>query len=76
MNNILFFGDSLTAGYGLDNAEDESYPALIRQKIATSNLSYKVINAGLNGDTSSRGLRRIDRWLSAPVYLCIYQTIK
>lgn len=73
MQNILFFGDSLTAGYGLNNVENESFPARIRQKIESLNLSYNVINAGLNGDTSSRGLRRLDRWLDQPVDLFVLE---
>jgi len=73
MQNILFFGDSLTAGYGLNDPENESYPALIRQKINTLKLPYRVINAGLNGDTSSRGLRRLDRWLTEPISLFVLE---
>jgi len=67
MQNILFFGDSLTAGYGLRNAATESFPAIIGQKITAAGLGYRVINAGLSGDTSAGGLRRIDYWLSEPV---------
>ena len=67
MQNILFLGDSLTAGYGLQNAAMESFPALIEQKINTAKLDYKVINAGLSGDTSAGGLNRIDYWLSRPI---------
>lgn len=55
---ILFYGDSLTAGYGLD--EEESYPSLIQEKIDIANLDYAVINAGLSGETTSGGLKRID----------------
>jgi acyl-CoA thioesterase I len=60
MQNILCFGDSLTAGYGLRNAATESFPALIQQKINAGDLAYNVINAGLSGDTSAGGLSRID----------------
>jgi acyl-CoA thioesterase-1 len=67
MKNILFFGDSLTAGYGLRNAETESFPALIGQKINAAHLDYKVINAGLSGDTSIGGLNRTDYWISQPI---------
>jgi acyl-CoA thioesterase-1 len=67
MQNILFFGDSLTAGYGLKSAGMESLPALIQQKIRTSGLDYKVTNAGLSGDTSAGGLKRLGYWLSEPV---------
>jgi acyl-CoA thioesterase-1 len=63
MQTILFFGNSLTAGYGLNDAENESFPALIRQKIKALNLFYNVINAGLSGDTSPAGLRRLETGL-------------
>jgi len=73
MQNILFFGDSLTAGYGLANAAAESFPAIIGQKITATGLGYKVINAGLSGDTSAGGLRRIDYWLSEPVSVFVLE---
>lgn len=57
---ILFFGNSLTAGYGLEPSQ--AFPALIQKKIDALKLSYQVINAGLSGETSAGGLRRID-WL-------------
>lgn len=57
---ILFLGNSLTAGYGLDPAQ--SFPSLIQQKIDTLGWNFEVINAGLSGETSSGGLRRIN-WL-------------
>lgn len=46
------------------NAEIESFPALIGQKINAARLDYKVINAGLSGDTSAGGLNRINYWIS------------
>jgi len=60
MKTILFFGNSLTAGYGLE--PEESFPALIQDKIDSLNLPYKVINAGNSGETSAGGKSRID-WL-------------
>jgi acyl-CoA thioesterase I len=57
-NTILFFGDSITAGYGLD--EEQSFPAFIQEKINDNGHSYHVVNAGLSGETSAGGLRRID----------------
>lgn len=71
--NILFFGDSLTAGYGLASPAQESYPALIGRKIAAAQLDYHMINAGLSGDTSSGGLSRIDYWLSRPATLFVLE---
>ena len=55
---ILFFGNSLTAGYGLD--ENESFPALIQQRLDSLKLPYTAINAGLSGETTSGGKNRID----------------
>ena len=57
---ILFFGNSLTAGYGLD--PEQAFPALIQKKIDSLGWHYRVVNAGLSGETSAGGLRRID-WL-------------
>jgi acyl-CoA thioesterase I len=57
---ILFLGDSITAGYGVDPSE--AYPALIQEKLAAERLPFKVINAGQSGDTSAGGLGRLD-WL-------------
>jgi acyl-CoA thioesterase-1 len=62
MKNILFFGNSLTAGYQLDPAE--AFPALIGEKIDSLNLPYKAINAGLSGETTAGGKNRIDWVLS------------
>lgn len=73
MKSILFFGDSLTAGYGLGNALEESFPALIQQKINQEQLDYKVINAGISGDTTTGGLNRIDYWLNQPVDIFILE---
>jgi acyl-CoA thioesterase I len=57
---LLFVGDSLTAGYGLDPGE--AFPALIQKKIDEARRPWRVVNAGLSGDTTAGGLRRID-WL-------------
>ena len=67
MKTILFFGDSLTAGYMLSNPDEESFPALIGEKIVREDLGYNVINAGRSGDSSSDGLHRLDQWLSDPI---------
>ncbi len=58
---LVFFGDSLTAGYGLLDP-DEAYPALIQKKIESAGLPWHVVNAGLSGDTTAGGLRRLD-WI-------------
>lgn len=57
---IIFYGDSLTAGYGL--APEDAFPALIDQKLEEQGKSYRVVNAGVSGETSSGGLTRID-WI-------------
>ena len=57
---VVVLGDSLAAGYGLDPSE--SFPALLQKKIETAGLKFTVVNAGVSGDTTSGGLRRID-WL-------------
>lgn len=57
---LLFLGDSLTFGYGLP--PEESYPSLIEQKLQEAEIDLEVINAGVSGDTSASGLRRLD-WL-------------
>src|SRR5690606_21430621 len=56
---ILCFGDSITAGYGLDDADD-AYPALLQQKIDSLNLDYTVINSGVSGETTAGGKSRIE----------------
>ncbi|MFK2820326.1 arylesterase [Flavobacteriaceae sp. LMIT009] len=55
---IVFFGDSLTAGYGLDDSND-AYPSLIQSKIDSLNLNYTVVNSGVSGETTSGGISRI-----------------
>jgi acyl-CoA thioesterase-1 len=65
VKNILFLGDSLTAGYGLRTSE--AFPALIQQKIDGLGLRYKAINAGVSGDTSAGGDSRVSRFLDEPV---------
>jgi acyl-CoA thioesterase-1 len=62
---ILFFGDSLTAGYGL--SPEEAFPALIEKKLTKNGKPCKVVNAGLSGETSAGGLSRIDWVLRQPI---------
>jgi acyl-CoA thioesterase-1 len=58
---ILFFGDSLTAGYGLDDIND-AFPAIVQSMVDSLGLDYKVVNAGLSGETSAGGRSRI-KWV-------------
>ncbi len=75
--NVICFGDSITAGYGLENASVESYPALLQQKLnqalATTDSvpRWRVVNAGLSGETTAGGARRIDWILRQPVDIFI-----
>ncbi|MDB5012827.1 MAG: arylesterase [Daejeonella sp.] len=62
VKSILIFGNSLTAGFGLDDPATEAFPSIIQQKIDSLNLPYKVINGGLSGETSAGGNGRIE-WL-------------
>jgi acyl-CoA thioesterase-1 len=62
---ILFFGNSLTAGYGLE--PDQAFPALIQERLDSLDMPYKVINAGVSGETSAGGKSRIDWLLKQPV---------
>ncbi|MEM9363757.1 MAG: arylesterase [Bacteroidota bacterium] len=57
---ILFFGDSLTAGYGIEL--EEAFPALIQNRLDSLNLSYTVINSGLSGETTAGGRNRLN-WI-------------
>ena len=62
---VLFFGDSLTAGYGL--SQEEAFPALVEKSLVKAGAKVKVINAGLSGETSAGGLTRIDWILRQPI---------
>jgi len=70
---ILCFGNSLTAGYGLD--EDKAWPFLLQQKLSSLDLpyAYTVVNAGLSGETSAGGLGRIDWVLNQQVDIFILE---
>lgn len=71
LKKILFFGDSLTAGYGL--AEHQAFPALIQQKINQQQLFYKVINQGLSGETSAGGKTRIVNLIDQPIDIFVLE---
>ncbi len=62
-------GDSLTAGYGL--LESQSYPALLQQRLDTEGYEFEVVNAGVSGDTTAGGLRRLDWALEGNVRVLI-----
>jgi acyl-CoA thioesterase-1 len=69
--NILFLGDSITAGYGLEPAQ--AYPALIQNKIDAKRWPFKVINAGQSGDTTAGGLSRMDWLLRSPIDVLVLE---
>jgi acyl-CoA thioesterase I len=66
---VVFLGDSLTAGLGL--SPDEAYPALIQQRIDAVGLEYRVVNAGVSGDTSFDALSRLDWALEGDVRVLV-----
>ena len=68
---IVFFGNSLTAGYGVDPSE--SFPSRVQDKIDSLQLPYKVINAGLSGETTAGGKSRIDWILRQPVNIFVLE---
>lgn len=69
---VLFFGTSLTAGYGLDPAM--AFPNLVSQKAAASGTPIEALNGGLSGETSAGALRRIDWTLRQPVDIVVLET--
>jgi acyl-CoA thioesterase-1 len=68
---IVFYGNSLTAGYGVDPSE--SFPSLVQDKIDSLQLPYKVINAGVSGETTAGGKSRIDWILRQPVNVFVLE---
>jgi acyl-CoA thioesterase-1 len=68
---LVFLGDSLTAGFGVERSE--AFPALVAEKIRAAGLPFEVENAGLSGDTSAGGLRRIDWILQRPVDVLVVE---
>ncbi|MBX2966376.1 MAG: arylesterase [Cyclobacteriaceae bacterium] len=68
---IMFYGDSLTAGYGL--TPEEAFPALLEQNLRQQGKNCKVINAGLSGETTAGGLGRIDWVLRQPIDIFVLE---
>lgn len=69
---ILFFGDSITAGYGLDDSND-AFPGIIQQKIDSLDLEYTVINSGVSGETTAGGRSRIDWVINQEVAIFVLE---
>ena len=68
---VLFFGTSLTAGYGL--SPEQSFPTLIEEKARSEGVLIKAVNAGLSGETTAGALRRIDWVLRTPADLVVIE---
>lgn len=68
---IVFYGNSITAGYGVDPSE--AFPALVQNKIDSLQLPYKVVNAGVSGETTAGGRSRIDWILRQPVNVFVLE---
>lgn len=68
---IVAFGDSLTAGLGLSTAE--SYPSLLQERLRADGYQYEVVNAGVSGDTSAGGVRRLDWSLEGDVRVVVLE---
>jgi acyl-CoA thioesterase-1 len=64
MKTILFFGNSLSAGYGV--GQSNAFPALIQKQLTENNLPYQIVNAGVSGETSAGGKYRLPKWLQTP----------
>jgi acyl-CoA thioesterase I len=69
---ILAFGDSLTAGLGVD--EEMAYPAQLEQKLQSAGYNYRVINGGISGETSTAALNRLDWMLQTNPDIVIIET--
>ena len=68
---IACFGDSLTAGYGVDT--DASYPSQLQRNLDAAGYHYRVVNLGVSGDTTKDGLERIDRVLALKPALVVVE---
>ena len=68
---VVFLGDSLTAGLGLDPSQ--SVPSLIQHRLDEEGFGYEVVNAGVSGDTSAGGLRRLDWSLAGDVRVLVVE---
>ncbi len=71
MKTILFFGNSLTAGYGI--GQQNAFPALIQKFITEAGLDYQVVNAGVSGETSAGGKYRIHNWVKKPIAVFVLE---
>ena len=68
---ILFFGNSLTAGMGID--PNEAFPALVQEKLDSLDFNYRAINAGLSGETTASGKNRVDWVLNQKISIFVLE---
>ena len=68
---ILFLGNSLSAGYGINPRE--AFPSLIEERIDSLGWDFRVVNAGISGDTSADGLARLDGLLHLPISVLVLE---
>lgn len=68
---ILFFGNSLSAGYGID--PEDAFPGLVQARLDSLGKNYKVINGGLSGETTAGGLSRLDWFLEEEPYIFVLE---
>jgi len=68
---VLFLGTSLTAGYGLSS--EQAFPALLQERMDAAGFAYRAVNAGVSGDTSAGGLRRLEWLLRLPVAVLVLE---
>jgi acyl-CoA thioesterase I len=68
---VVVLGDSIAAGYGLDASE--AFPSLLQEKVDAAKLPFTVVNAGVSGDTTASGLRRIDWLLKRPIDVLVIE---
>ena len=68
---VVFFGDSITAGYGL--SKEQAYPSILRSQLEEEGVDCEIINAGLSGETSAGGLSRVSWILKKPVDIFVLE---
>lgn len=68
---ILFFGNSLSAGYGID--PEDAFPGLVQSRLDSLGKNFKVINGGLSGETTAGGLSRLDWFLEEEPYIFVLE---
>lgn len=68
---VFFLGNSLTAGFGV--LQEDAFPSLIQEKVDSAGLPWRVVNAGLSGETSAGGLRRIGWYLNEPIDVLVLE---